>query len=76
MGERRDAYRVVVGKSEGKRSLGRPMHRREYNIKMYLQEVWWVGMDWIELAQYTDGRRDVVNEVMKLLVAQSAWGEG
>jgi len=33
-------------------------------------------MDWIELAQYTDGRRDVVNEVMKLLVAQSAWGEG
>jgi len=35
-----------------------------------------VGMDWIELAQYTDGRRDVVNEVMKLLVAQSAWGEG
>jgi hypothetical protein len=51
MGERRDAYRALVGKPEGKRSLGRPMHRWEYNIKMYLQGVWWVGMDWIEMAQ-------------------------
>ena len=51
MGERRDAYRVLVGKPEGKRSLGRPVPRRDYNNKMYLQEVWWVGMDWIELAQ-------------------------
>jgi hypothetical protein len=39
MGERRGVYRVVVGKPEGKRPLGRPRHREEYNIKMDLQEV-------------------------------------
>jgi hypothetical protein len=41
MGERRDAYRVLVGKSEGMRTLGRPRHRWEINIKMDLQEVGW-----------------------------------
>jgi len=40
-GERRDAYRVLVGKPEGKRSLGRPWHRWEDNIKIGLQEVGW-----------------------------------
>jgi len=39
--ERRNAYRVLVGKPEGKRSLGRPLHRREDNIKIDLQEVGW-----------------------------------
>jgi hypothetical protein len=41
MGERRGAYRVLVGKPEGRRPLGRPRHRWEDNIKMYLREVGW-----------------------------------
>ena len=49
MGEKRGVYRVLVGKPEGKRILGRPRRRWEDNIKMYLQEVECVGMDWIEL---------------------------
>jgi hypothetical protein len=53
MGERRDAYRVLVEKSEGRRPLGRQRHRWEDNIKIYLQEVGW-GMDWIDLAQNRD----------------------
>jgi hypothetical protein len=51
MGEGRGVYRILVGKPEGKRPLGRPRHRWEYNIKMDLQEVGCRGMDWIELAQ-------------------------
>ena len=51
MGEGRGMYRVLVGKSEGKRSLGRPRSRWEDNNKMDLQEVGCGGMDWIELAQ-------------------------
>jgi hypothetical protein len=50
MGEGRGVYRVLVGKPEGKRTLGRPRRRWENNIKMYLQEVGCGGMDWIELA--------------------------
>jgi len=51
MGERRVAYRVLVGKPEGKRQLGRPRCRWENNIKMNLQEVGCGEMDWIDLAQ-------------------------
>jgi hypothetical protein len=51
MGESRDIYRVLVGKPEGKRPLGRPRHRWEDNIKMDLQEVGCGGMDWIDVAQ-------------------------
>jgi len=51
MGERRGVYRVLVGKPEGKRPLGRPRPRLEDNIKMDLQEVESGVMDWIELAQ-------------------------
>jgi hypothetical protein len=50
MGERRGIYRVLVGKPEGKRPLGRPMHRWEDNIKMGLQEVGvgvWTGLFWL-----------------------------
>jgi hypothetical protein len=51
MGERRGVYRVMVGKPEGKRPLGRPRHRWEDYIKMDFQEVECGSMDWIELAQ-------------------------
>jgi hypothetical protein len=54
MGERRGVYRVLVGKPEGKRQLGRPKHRWEDNINMDLQEVVCGGMDWIDLAQDRD----------------------
>ena len=54
MGERRDVYRILVGKREGKTSLGRPRHRWEDNIEMDLQEMGCGGMDWIELAQDRD----------------------
>jgi hypothetical protein len=51
MGEKRDVYRILVGKPEGRRPLGRPRRRWEYNIKMDLQEVGCGGMDWIEMVQ-------------------------
>ena len=54
MGEWRGVCRVLVGKPEGKKLLGRTRHRWEDNIKMVLQEVGCGGMDWIELAQDTD----------------------
>ena len=64
MRERRGVYRVLVGKPEGKRPLGRPRHRWEDNIKMDLQGVGCGGMDWIELAQDRDKWRALVNTVM------------
>jgi hypothetical protein len=51
MGERRGAYRDLVGKPEGRRPLGRPRRRWADNIKMYLREIGWGGADWIDLAQ-------------------------
>ena len=53
LGERRRVYRVLVGKSEGKRPLWRPRRRWDDNIKMDLQKVWCDSMGWIELAQVT-----------------------
>jgi hypothetical protein len=50
MGEGRDAYRILVGKPEGRKPLGRPRHRWEDNVKMDLQEVGWDGMVWIDMA--------------------------
>jgi hypothetical protein len=60
--------RVLMGKPEGKRLLGRPRHRWEDNIRMDLQEVGCGGMDWIGLAQDRDSWRAFVNAVMKLRV--------
>ena len=54
MGDRRGAYRVLVGKPEGRRSLGRPRRTWEGNIEMDLQEVGWRVIDWIHLAQDRD----------------------
>ena len=68
MGERRDVYRVLVGKPEEKRPLGRPRRRWEDNIKMDLQEVGCRGIDWIELAQDKDRWRALANAVMNLRV--------
>ena len=59
-------YRVLVGKPEGKRPLGRPSCRWEVNIKMYLHEVGCGGMDWVEVAQDRDVWRTLVNVVMNL----------
>jgi len=67
MGERCSVHRVLVGKPEGKRPLGRTRRRWEDNIKMDLQEVGCWGMDWLELAQYRGSWRALLNEVMNKL---------
>jgi hypothetical protein len=67
-GKRRNAYRILVGKPEGKRPLGRPRRRWVDNIKMDLREVGWDGRDWIHLAQDSDRWRAHVNAVMNLRV--------
>jgi hypothetical protein len=68
MGEGRGAYRILVGRTEGKRQLGRPRRRWEDNIKMDLQEVGWEGMDWINMAQDRCRWQDLVNVVINLRV--------
>jgi hypothetical protein len=68
MGEKRNAYRLLVGKPEGKRPLGRPRLRWVDNIKMDLLEIGWFSVDWIGLAQDRDNWRALVNVVMNLPV--------
>jgi hypothetical protein len=68
MVEKRNAYRILVGKPEGKRPVGRPRRRCEDNIKMDLRETGLSGMDWIDLAQDRDQWRALVNTVMNLRV--------
>jgi len=67
-GEGRGVYRVLVGKPEGQRPLGRPRHRWEDNMKLDLQDVGFGGIDWIRLAQDRKRWRALVNAVMKLRV--------
>ena len=68
MGERRGVYKVLVGKHEGKRPLGRPRCRWDDNIKMDLQEVGCGGMDWIDLAQDRERWRALVSTERNLRV--------
>jgi hypothetical protein len=68
-GQRRDAYRVLVGKPERMRPLERPNHRWEDSIKMGLREVRWEGINWIDVVQDRDRWRAVVNKAMNLQVS-------
>jgi hypothetical protein len=67
-GEKRNAYRLFVGKPEGKRPLGRPRRRWVDNIKMELLEIGWGFVNWIGLAQDRDKWRVLVNVVRNLRV--------
>jgi hypothetical protein len=67
-GEKRNAYRLLVGKPEGKRPLGRPRRRWVDNIKMDLREVGWGDVDWIGLDQDRNRWRALVNSVLNLRV--------
>jgi hypothetical protein len=68
MGEERKVYKVLVGKPEGKRPLGRPRHRWEDGVRMDLKEIGLGGVDWIPLAQDRDRWWAVVSAVMNLQV--------
>jgi hypothetical protein len=68
MGEKRNAYRVLVEKPEGKRLLGRPRSRWVDNIKMDLREIGCNGMDWNDVAQDREQRRVLTNTAINLRV--------
>jgi hypothetical protein len=68
MGEKRNAYRILVGNSEGKRPLGKSRRRWVDNIKMDLRKIGWDDIDWIDLIQNRDQWRALVNAVMNLRV--------
>jgi hypothetical protein len=68
-GAKKNAYRILVVKQEGKTPLGRPRRKWVDIIEMDLREIGWVGTDWIDLAQDRDKWRAPVNTVMNLRVA-------
>jgi hypothetical protein len=68
MGEKKNAYRLLVGKPEGRRPIGRPRRRWLDNIRMDLVEVGWGVVGWIGLAQYRERWRALVNSVLNLRV--------
>jgi hypothetical protein len=67
-GEKRNAYRILVGNPEEERQLGRPRRRWVDNIKMDLREIGWSCMDWIDMAQNRDQWRALLNAVMNLRI--------
>jgi hypothetical protein len=67
-GEKMNAYKILVGKPEGKKPLRRPRRRWEDNIRMDVREIGRGGMDWIDLAEDRDRWRALVNTVMNLWV--------
>jgi hypothetical protein len=68
IGEKRNAYRILVGNPEGQRPLGIPRRRWVNNFKMDLREIGWDGMDYIDLAQDRDQWRALVYSVMNIWV--------
>jgi hypothetical protein len=66
MGEERNVYKVLIGKPEGKRPLGRPRRKREDGIRMDLREIDWGSVEWTQLAQDRDRWRGLMNMVMNL----------
>jgi hypothetical protein len=72
MGEKRNAYRLLVGKPEGKKPLGRQRSRWVDNIRMDLGEVGWGDVDWIGLAKDRDRWRALVDSVLNLRVPWNA----
>jgi hypothetical protein len=72
MEEKRNAYRLLVGKPEGRRPLGRPRRRWLDNIRMDLVEVGWGDVDWIGLTQNRDRNRALANSVLNLRIPQNA----
>jgi hypothetical protein len=68
MGDGRKLYRILVGKPERKKPLGRPRRRWEDGLKMDLTEIGWGGVEWIQLAEDRDRWRALVNAVMNLWV--------
>jgi hypothetical protein len=67
-GEIKNAHKILVRMPEGKRPLGRPRRRWLENVKIYLRDIGWDGMDWIDLAQDSDQWRALLNTVMYLRV--------
>jgi hypothetical protein len=67
--KKRNTYRILVGKPEGKRPIGRRRRRWEDNNKIDLREIGWAGIDWIDLAQDRDQWRALVNTEMSLRVS-------
>jgi hypothetical protein len=72
MGEKRNAYRLLVGKPEGERPIGRPRRMLVNNIKMDLLEIGWTDVNWISIAQDRDKWRALANAVMNLRVPYNA----
>jgi hypothetical protein len=68
-GAKRNAYRISVRKTEGKRPLGRTRRKLMDNIKMYLRAIGWGGMDWIDMAHDRDQWKALVNTVMNLRIS-------
>jgi hypothetical protein len=70
MGEMKNAYKILVGRPEGKRPLGRPRRRWDYDIRMDLREIGWEGVVWMHVAHNKDQWRALVNTITNFRVAQ------